>query len=221
MKKRPEEGDIYRGKNFDTCLDQRVWTVKSIFTPFQAVQWSLISVTRCGELLQLSSDTCECVWHMGGWRNDTTQFMSGAKELGLCVLLWHLQLITQLNRFLALQALVEGLGIWRATLGLKLPILLNWVKLRPGIWDGGAISSTGRCKHYYIQIQVIKMNLFNQLNQRYGQSYIEEVRSWEGKEQKLARHKCHLHFNLRCLSQNMDLCLCRCLCWPQTLTWKW
>ena len=47
------------------------------------------------------------------------------------------------------------------------------------------------------------MNLFNQLNHRYGQSCIEEVRSWEGKEQKLARHKCHLHFNLRCLSQNI------------------
>ena len=52
------------------------------------------------------------------------------------------QLIAQLNRFLALQALVEGLGIWSATFGLKFPILLNWVKLRPGIWDGGAISST-------------------------------------------------------------------------------
>ena len=26
--------------------------------------------------------------------------------------------------------------------GLKVPILLNWVKLRPGIWDSGAISST-------------------------------------------------------------------------------
>ena len=47
------------------------------------------------------------------------------------------------------------------------------------------------------------MNLFNQLNQRYGQSYIKEVRSWEGKEHKLPRHKCHLHFNLRCLSQNI------------------
>ena len=47
------------------------------------------------------------------------------------------------------------------------------------------------------------MNLFNQLNQRYGQSYIEEVRSWEGKEHKPTRHKCHLHFNLRCLSQNI------------------
>ena len=43
------------------------------------------------------------------------------------------QLIAQLNRFLALQALVEGLGIWIATFGLKFPILLNWVKLRPGI----------------------------------------------------------------------------------------
>ena len=61
-----------------------------------------------------------------------------------CVFVWRLQLITQLNRFLALQALVEGLGIWRATFGLKFPILLNWVRLRPGIWDGGAISSTGR-----------------------------------------------------------------------------
>ena len=47
------------------------------------------------------------------------------------------------------------------------------------------------------------MNLFNQLNQRYGQSYIKEVRSWEGKEHKLTRYKCHLHFNLRCLSQNV------------------
>ena len=62
----------------------------------------------------------------------------------VCVLLWRLQLITQLNRFLALQALVECLGIWRATFGLKFPILLNWVRFRPGIWDGGAISSTGR-----------------------------------------------------------------------------
>ena len=47
------------------------------------------------------------------------------------------------------------------------------------------------------------MNLFNNLNHRYGQSCIEEVRSWEGKEHKLARYKCHLHFNLRCLSENI------------------
>ena len=61
----------------------------------------------------------------------------------LFVLLWRLQLIDQLNRFLALQALVECLGIWIATFGLKFPILLNWVKFRPGIWDSGA-TSTGR-----------------------------------------------------------------------------
>ena len=47
------------------------------------------------------------------------------------------------------------------------------------------------------------MNLFNNLSRRYGQSCIEEVRSWEGKEHKLARYKCHLHFNLRCLSENI------------------
>ena len=44
---------------------------------------------------------------------------------------------------------------------------------------------------------------FNNLNHKYGQSYIEEIRSWEGKEHKLAKYKCHLHFNLRCLSQNI------------------
>ena len=57
--------------------------------------------------------------------------MSGVKELAL--MLWRLQLIDQLNRFLALQALVEHLGICIATLGLKFPILLNWVRFRPGI----------------------------------------------------------------------------------------
>ena len=78
----------------------------------------------------------------GIWRNDTTQFMSSFKELAL--LLWHLQLIAQLNRFFALQALVERLGICIATFGLKFPILLNWVRFMPGIWVGGATSSTGR-----------------------------------------------------------------------------
>ena len=47
------------------------------------------------------------------------------------------------------------------------------------------------------------MNLFNKLNHRYCQSYIKEVRSWEGKEHKLAKYRCHLHFNLRWLSQNI------------------
>ena len=59
-------------------------------------------------------------------------------------MLWCLQLIDQLNRFLALQALVERLGICTATLGLKFPILLNWVRFRPGVWRVGATSSTGR-----------------------------------------------------------------------------
>ena len=40
-------------------------------------------------------------------------------------MLWRLQLVNQLNRFLALQALVERLGICIATIGLKFPILLN------------------------------------------------------------------------------------------------
>ena len=31
-----------------------------------------------------------------------------------------------------------------AIFGLTFPILLNWVRFRPGIWDGGATSSTGR-----------------------------------------------------------------------------
>ena len=64
------------------------------------------------------------------------------KELGLYWFWWQLNWLIKLNRFLALQALVEGLGICWATFGLKFPILLNWVRLRPGIWDGGAISST-------------------------------------------------------------------------------
>ena len=59
-------------------------------------------------------------------------------------MLWRLQLINQLNRFFALQALVERLGICIAIFGLKFPILLNWVRFRPGICDGGATSSTGR-----------------------------------------------------------------------------
>ena len=47
------------------------------------------------------------------------------------------------------------------------------------------------------------MNLFNNLSRRYGQSCIKEVRSWEGREHKLTWYKCHLHFNLRCLSENI------------------
>ena len=90
-------------------------------------------VARCGELLQLRSDTCECVFYVGGDEGMTLLNSCQVLKSLACVLLWHLQLIAQLNRFLALQALVEGLGIWRATFGLKFPILLNWVRFRPGI----------------------------------------------------------------------------------------
>ena len=109
----------------------------------------------CGvwKAVAIKPDTCEhChtyshlflgVWR---WRNDTTQFVSGHKELGLVWKYVAKQLNwseDQLNRFLALHALVEGLGMCWATFGLKVPILLNWVRFRPGIWDSGAISSTG------------------------------------------------------------------------------
>ena len=65
-------------------MDQRTWTVKLIFTPCQVVQWSLTSVTRCGELLQLSSDTCECVNYFGG-------IFEGMTLLNSCQVLksWH------------------------------------------------------------------------------------------------------------------------------------
>ena len=85
-------------------------------------------------------------WGVWRWRNDITQFMSGVKELALFVNMWQttqLIWVDQLNRFLALHALVEGLGICWAMFGLKVPILLNWVRFRPGIWDGGTISSPG------------------------------------------------------------------------------
>ena len=82
-------------------IEERTWHLlqikevelwKLIFTPFQAVQWSLISVIWCGELLQLSSNMCGHVCHTPRgerWRNDITQFMSGDKELGLCRILWQ------------------------------------------------------------------------------------------------------------------------------------
>ena len=71
--------------------------------------------------------------------------MSGVRA-GLVWELWQTTQsiwVDQLNRFLALHALVEGLGIFGATFGLKVPMSLNWVRFRPGIWDGGATSSTG------------------------------------------------------------------------------
>ena len=59
--------------------------------------------------------------------------MSGVKELAFVCCCGVVQLKAQLNRFFALQALVECLGICMATFGLKFPILLNWVRFMPGI----------------------------------------------------------------------------------------
>ena len=47
-----------------------------------------------------------------------------------------------MSKFFALQALFECLGVLFSKLGLKAPILLNWVRFRSGIWDSGATSST-------------------------------------------------------------------------------
>ena len=58
---------IYIGRETWHLFGSKSWTVKVIFTPFQVVQWSLISVIWCGELLQLSSNTCGRVCHtLGG-----------------------------------------------------------------------------------------------------------------------------------------------------------
>ena len=49
--------------------------------------------------------------------------MSGVKELAL--MLWRLQLIDQLNRFFALQALVERLGICYSHIWSKIPNIVE------------------------------------------------------------------------------------------------
>ena len=103
MKKRPEEG-WYMGNNFDTCGIKELELWRLIFTPLAG--GSVIFESVCGVWRTVAIK----FWHLlnvwkcfgGTWRNDTTQFMSGVKELAL--MLWRLQLIDQLNRFLALQA---------------------------------------------------------------------------------------------------------------------
>ena len=91
---------------------------------------------------------CHTYSHLFGECGDEgmTLLNSCVKELALFENMWqttHLIWVDQLNRFLALHALVEGLVVCWAVFGLRGPILLNWVRFRPGIWDGGAISSTG------------------------------------------------------------------------------
>ena len=113
------------------------WSVISVMCEV----WEAVAIKpRCVNMLP------HLLWGVWRWRNDTTQFASGDKELGIVRKLcgkWLNWSGDQLNSFLALHALVEGLGMCWAMFGLKIPILLNWVRLRPGIWDGGVILSTG------------------------------------------------------------------------------
>ena len=127
MKKRPEEGDIYR-EIILTLMDQRTWTVK---INFHTLAGGSVIFDKCYKVWRTVAIKfwhlwmCKLVWR-NIWRNDITQFMSGVKELALILCkLWHLQLINQLNRFLALQALVERLGICIATFGLKFPNIIE------------------------------------------------------------------------------------------------
>ena len=66
---------IYIGKIILTLVDQRTWTVKINLHTFGrrfSALWECF--LGCGELLQLSSDTCWTSWKCfgGTWRNDTT-----------------------------------------------------------------------------------------------------------------------------------------------------
>ncbi|XP_014679428.1 PREDICTED: uncharacterized protein LOC106819296, partial [Priapulus caudatus] len=47
------------------------------------------------------------------------------------------------------------------------------------------------------------MNLFNELRSQHGQRTVTEVRSFESLERKIARHKNHLVFTLRCKDENI------------------
>ena len=123
MKKRPEEGDIYRENNFDTYGSKKL----NCEINFHTLAGGSVIFDKCYKVWRTVAIkfwhlwTCKLVWG-NIWRNDITQFMSGVKELALILwMLWRLQLMNQLNRFLALQALVECLGIWIATLSVAPP----------------------------------------------------------------------------------------------------
>ena len=84
MKKRPEEGDIYREINiFDTYGSKKL----NCETNFHTLAGGSVIFDKCYEVWRTVAIKfwhlwmCKLVW--GIWRNDITQFMSGAKELGL------------------------------------------------------------------------------------------------------------------------------------------
>ena len=47
------------------------------------------------------------------------------------------------------------------------------------------------------------MNLFNDLRKDYGQSTVKTVRDYETIERKIARHRNHLVYTLRCKDENV------------------
>ena len=112
MKKDLKRVGIYMGVDWTLVFDQR-WTVKGNLHTLLVVDWSVISV-MCGvwKAVVIKPDTCEHVttlihtfWGVWRWKNDTTQFMSGVKELALFENMWQTTQsiwVDQLNRFLIL-----------------------------------------------------------------------------------------------------------------------
>ena len=138
----PEEG-WYLYRNWFDTLEITRWTVNFKFTPPLEVDWSVISATvGVSWLVQLSLE----VW----WHVFTPLWlifeMKGMTLLNSCQVIksWPIWIncLSLFNKFFALQALLECLGILFNKLDLKDPISLNWVRFRPGVCDGGACSST-------------------------------------------------------------------------------
>ena len=125
-------------------IKDELWRL--IFTPLVEVDWSVISVILDVRRLVQLSLTCVSVFsHLCGvWRWKEWHYSIHVYVLKSWPLfgIWILRQTTQFCRALALQALVECLGINWCWLGLKVPISMNWVRFRPRIWDG-ATSSTG------------------------------------------------------------------------------
>ena len=122
-------------------IKEELWRV--IFAPcwWLIDLWS-VSCVECGRLLQLSLICVNILPHLftpfGECGDKGMTLLNSCqviKSLALFGNMWQTTpsiWVDQLNRFLALHALVEGLGTCWATFGLKVPILLNWVRCRPG-----------------------------------------------------------------------------------------
>ena len=133
-------------------IKEELWRL--IFTPcWQLIDLWLVSCGGCGRMLQLSLTHVNMLPHLftpfGECGDEGMTLLNSCQVLKSwpCLRTSGKQLnwswVDQLNRVLALHDLVKGLGICWATFGLKVSMLLSWVRFRPGIWDSGAISSTG------------------------------------------------------------------------------